>query len=450
MPSLTWRNVIVAGMGVFTDGYNLYSISLTSFFIPSSFKFSSGELGLLVAGSYFGAAFAALIFGALADRLGRKGIYGFDVAIMSLGAVLQAFSQSYLELLLSRLILGIGIGADYVLSPVIVAENSSGKNRGKMMVITFAVMWGLGAVLAAFVEQLTLLANLPPSLIWRIVLGVGAIPAISVFFLRRRIYETVMFVSRVKPEHIDSEKIERELGKPLVKAKDTSSFMSRLRSSAIFIVAASLLWLLYDMYSSTFAIYGPITIASNLGMTPIEFTYVAQFFAGIPGQILCILLIDKIGRRPLIVLGYAGVAAWLLAYSLLLADPRIFGLSSTHLNTSSLVGEAAVLGFSFYMLNYFFSAIGPASIIGSAMVTPELVPTKVRATSQSISVAVDRLSAALNITAFPLLLAHFGLAAMVGLYSGIALLSSLITLFVIPESRGRELEELSKEGQAQK
>ena len=68
MASLTWRNVIVSGMGVLTDGYNLYSISLTSFFIPSSFTFSSAELGLLVAGSYYGAAIAALLFGLLADR----------------------------------------------------------------------------------------------------------------------------------------------------------------------------------------------------------------------------------------------------------------------------------------------------------------------------------------------------------------------------------------------
>ncbi|MEM3276559.1 MAG: MFS transporter, partial [Metallosphaera sp.] len=307
MVSLSWRNVIVSGMGVLTDGYNLYSISLASFLIASSIKFTSDQLGLLVAGSYFGAALSALIFGISADRIGRKRIYGLDVTLMALGAGLQAFSQSYVELFLARLILGIGIGADYVLSPVIVAENSEGKSRGKMMVITFAVMWGLGAVLAAFVEQVGLLVGLPSALLWRIVLGFGAVPAISVVFLRRRIYETMMFVSRVKPEHEDVKKIERELGKPILTSKDSTPFLRRLTSSAILIIAASVLWLLYDMYSSTFAIFGPITIASNLGLTPIDFTYVAQFLAGIPGQLICIFLIDKIGRKPLIAIGYAGV-----------------------------------------------------------------------------------------------------------------------------------------------
>jgi len=209
MPSLSWRNVIVSGMGVLTDGYNLYSIALTSFFISSSFSFSKVELGLLVAGSYYGAALAALVFGLFADRLGRKSLYGLDVAIMAVGAGLQGLSQSYLELFLARLILGVGIGADYVLSPVIVAENAEGKNRGKMMVITFAVMWGLGAVIAAFVEQVTLALGLPNSLVWRIVLSAGALPALSVFYLRRRIYETLLFISRVRPEHRDVEKIER-------------------------------------------------------------------------------------------------------------------------------------------------------------------------------------------------------------------------------------------------
>jgi len=70
------------------------------------------------------------------------------------------------------------------------------------------------------------------------------------------------------------------------------------------------------MYSSTFAIYGPITIAGNLGLNPIEFTYLAQFLAGLPGQIISIYLVDKIGRKPLIVIGYAGVAFWLFMHTM--------------------------------------------------------------------------------------------------------------------------------------
>ncbi|AWR96427.1 MFS transporter [Acidianus sulfidivorans JP7] len=445
MARLEWKNVVVSGMGVFTDGYNLYSISLAYYFISSSFHFSNLSLGLIIASSYYGAAITALLFGVLADKIGRKTMYGIDASMMSIGALLQAFSQNIPELFISRLILGAGIGADYVLSPIIVAENSNAKSRGKLMVITFAVMWGLGAVAAAFVEQLTILLHLNPSLIWRIVLGVGAIPAFSVIYLRRKVFETILYVTRVKPKEEEIKGIEKELGKKLSINRDTSSFSHRLKSSAFLIIIASILWLLYDIYSSTFSVYGPIAVAGNLGISPIEFTYIAQFAAGIPGQIICISLIDKVGRKPLIVLGYAGVALWLFMYFLLLSSPSIFGLHfSIPKNpidaSKALTGTAAMLGFLFYLLNYLFSAIGPASIIGSAMVTPELVPTKVRGTGQAISVSIDRLSAALASTAFPLLLSDYGFPLMVGIYSAIALISSLITLFLIPETKGKELE----------
>ncbi len=446
---LEWRNVIVSGMGVFTDGYNLYSISLAYYFISSSFHFVNLTLGLIIASSYYGAALSALLFGIIADRQGRKIMYGIDTALMSIGALMQAFSQNILELFISRVILGMGIGADYVLSPIIVAENARAENRGKLMVITFAFMWGLGAVAAAFVEQILILLNFPSYLIWRILLGFGAIPAFSVILLRRKIYETVLFVSRVKPLERDIKGIEKELGKKLTIVKDDTPFFKKLKSSTLLIIAASILWMLYDMYSSTFSVYGPIVIAGNLGISAIEFTYIAQFAAGIPGQLICMGTVDKVGRKPLIIIGYAGVSFWLMMYFLLLYNPSIFGLHITVppnplCAAKSLVGEAALLGFTFYLLNYLFSALGPASIIGSAMVTPEIVPTKIRGTSQAISVSVDRLSAALVSTAFPLLLSKYGLATMIGIYSLIALISSIITLLLIPETKKKELEVVEK------
>ena len=426
---------MVAGMGVFTDGYNLYSLSLVIYIISQFISLNKVTEGILIAGSYFGAAISAIIFGVLSDFKGRKKMYGIDVTLMTIGAIAQALSQNYAELFLSRLILGMGIGADYVLSPIIVAENAEAKNRGKLMVISFAFLWGLGAVFAAFVDQISSMF-LPSSLVWRVVLGIGAIPAFSVILARRKYTETLMFLSKIKPIDEEIKKLKTEFGIPLKIDLDKEKFVNRLKASLPFIIVASILWLLYDIYSSTFAIYGPITIAHNLGLTPITFTYVAQFFAGIPGQLVCIYLIDKIGRKKLIVIGYAGVAFWLVMYSLLLINPYLFGFKPMPV----LVGEAAMLGFSFYLLNYFFSAMGPASIIGSAMVTPELVYTKVRGTGQAISVAIDRLATATVISAFPSLVSVIGLGGMVAIYAGIALVSSLITLFLVPETKEKELD----------
>ena len=131
-----------------------------------------------------------------------------------------------------------------------------------------------------------------------------------------------------------------------------------------------------------------------------------------------------------------------MLYSLLLADPWIFGLSGT---SGSLTGTAATLGFTFYLFNYLLSAMGPATIIGGTIIVPELVPTKARASGQAINVFIDRVAAALAITSFPLLLERFGLSAMLSLYAGIAIISSVIMFYILPETKGRPLEEISGE-----
>ncbi|WP_278464979.1 MFS transporter [Saccharolobus islandicus] len=441
--TLEFKSVLTAGMGVFTDGYELYAISLVFYYIQKEFLLNGLEEGIVIASAYYGAAVSAILLGFLSDKLGRKFIYGLDVALMSLGILFQSISTNFTELAMSRIILGFGIGADYVLSPIITAENSNPKNRGKRMIITFAVLWGMGAVAAAFIEQILLLINIGNDLIWRIVLFMGILPAVSVFYLRRKLPETYKFLTRIKPKREELKKLENEIKSKITISLDEVPFSKRFISAIGITIISSILWLLYDMYSSTFAIYGPITIAGNLGLNPIEFTYLAQFLAGLPGQIISIYLVDKIGRKPLIVIGYAGVAFWLFMYTMLLMNPYYFGLS-IHISNplkaaESLTGEAALLGLLFYLMNYLSSAIGPASIIGSAMLTSELVPTKVRGTSQAISVAADRLAAAFSITAFPLLLAKFGLPALLAVYSTIALVSCIITLLLIPETKGVEL-----------
>ncbi|BBG24161.1 Putative sialic acid transporter [Sulfuracidifex tepidarius] len=436
------KSVLVSGAGVLADGYNLYSVSITAFLIQRYLDLSSVELGAVIAGTYYGAVVGALLLGFLSDKIGRKALYGIDVTIMTVGEILQFFVGNFQELFLTRLLIGLGVGADYVLSPIIVSENSNSKDRGKLMVITFAFMWGIGAVLSAFSYQVLSDVGLTSSLVWRLVLSLGAIPTAAVILSRRKITETLRFASRVKPDEKELNKIMKETKVKVEPIPDERSSSFWFKKSFLLIFLSSMLWLLYDMYSSTFSLYGPITIASNLGLSPIDFVYAAQFLAGIPGQILCIFLIDKIGRTRMITIGYAGVALWLGMYSLLLSRPSIFGLGAVG---KSLTGEAALLGFSFYLLNYLFSAMGPASIIGSAMLTPELVPTKIRGRAQSISVSVDRLASALSITSFPLLLSSFGLGALVGVYSLIALGSSLVALKLIPEAKGRSLEEVSGE-----
>ncbi|TRM82164.1 MFS transporter, partial [Sulfolobus sp. D5] len=159
------KSTLTAGMGVFTDGYELYSISLVFYYIQDALHLQIVQEGFLIASSYYGAAISAILLGFLSDKMGRKIIYGLDVGLMSIGILSQSISFNFFQLLISRVILGLGIGADYVLSPLIIAENSNPKSRGKRMIITFAVLWGLRAVAAAFVDQILIMLGEPANIV---------------------------------------------------------------------------------------------------------------------------------------------------------------------------------------------------------------------------------------------------------------------------------------------
>src|ERR1700752_4526694 len=146
-----WLALFTTGMGVFTDGYDLSSIGLVLPLVLGTFgvaKLTGLESGLLAGSALVGAGIGALIFGALAQN-GRKKYYGLDVMVMATMALAQAFAPNLWSLIFIRFLLGIGIGADYVLSPTIMAEHANRRDRGKKIGLGFGVMWSVGAAFAA-------------------------------------------------------------------------------------------------------------------------------------------------------------------------------------------------------------------------------------------------------------------------------------------------------------
>lgn len=438
------RNVIVNGAGVFSDSYNLYAISLVFYSVIAYLNISKVEASVLTASSYFGAAIGAILFGAIADKIGRKPMYGIDLLLIFIGAGAQLFTTNFAFLFIARMILGFGIGGDYVMSPVIMAENSNKADRGKLMATTFSIMYLFGAALAAFVVQITSMF-IAPDQSWKVVLAFGAVPSLFVIYYRRKIPETYRFNTRVRGDP-GAEASKYPYPDELKGVgKDNVGFGKRLYKSLPVIFAGSILWILYDTYSGTFSVYGPITIAANLGLSPVGFTYAAIFLAGLPGTLLSIYLIDRVGRKKLVVFGYIGVFIALVMYALLLINPGIFGIPQSAEVLGVLTGVAAALGFTFYLFNYFFSAIGPATIIGGTIIVPELLPTKIRASGQSINVFIDRLAVGTFVSSFLILLSAIGLGYVIIIYGIIAVASSVIMYFALPESKGKTLEELSNE-----
>src|SRR5207248_7797482 len=147
------------------------------------------EVSLLGSTSLIAAALGALIFGRLADYVGRRAIYGHTLIVLAIGAVASALAPNILWLLIFRFILGLGIGGDYPLSATLMSEYANRRDRGKMVTMVFS-MQALGLIMGPLVALLLLVSGLNHDLVWRIMLALGAVPALATFYLRRTISET--------------------------------------------------------------------------------------------------------------------------------------------------------------------------------------------------------------------------------------------------------------------
>jgi len=430
-----WFAVFTTGMGVFTDGYDLSSIGIVLPMVLASFGVAhvSSIQGASLAGSaLIGAAAGALLFGFLAQG-GRKKFYGIDVALMAVAAIAQIFTTSVWTLIAVRFILGIGVGADYVLSPTIMAEHANRRDRGRKIGIGFGVMWSSGALTAAALTLCLRSAGVAPDLAWRIVLSFGAVPALSVLYLRRRMPETARFLARLANDAQGAAAVVAQVsGEPaaLLPGRDDRSFSEVFSRHAKPIFATALLWMVFDIVAYSGTLFGPSLIAKGLGMSGATFAIGMRLLFGIPGALIAAnLLIDRIGRKPLQSLGFLGAGIMLILFAFL----------------HPIVLAAPAFGFVLYGL-YDLLLSGPNIVSGTGILGVELAPTRVRTIGQAISVAGGRIGASITAFLFPFVFAQTGIVGAIYTMAGFSLLGAVLTVVLIPETARRSLEELNGDG----
>ncbi|HEV2660085.1 MAG TPA: MFS transporter, partial [Ktedonobacteraceae bacterium] len=187
-----WKAMITSGMGFFTDAYDLFIIGVVLAILTPLWHLNAFETGVIGSTSLLAAALGSIVFGRLADFVGRRSIYGFTLIVLAVGALASALAPSIIWLLVFRFILGLGIGGDYPLSATLMSEYANRRDRGKLITMVFS-MQGLGLVLGPLVALILLSSGLDRDLIWRIMLALGAVPALATFYLRRQIAETPRF-----------------------------------------------------------------------------------------------------------------------------------------------------------------------------------------------------------------------------------------------------------------
>jgi MFS family permease len=315
------------------------------------------------------------------------------------------------------------------------AEHANRRDRGKKIAFGFGVFWCLGAFVSALVLLVVQALHVPPALQWRIVLSFGAIPALSVLYLRRKMPETARYLARVAGDAAAASAVIRRItGRavertPLV---DRRAWREVLSQHARPVFGAALLWLVYDIVVYSSILFGPSVIAKGIGVGPVEFQLVSYGLFIIPGTMLGVGLIDRLGRKPLLALGFILAGGSLALFAML----------------QEAAAGLPLLGLFLFGLYNLTISLGPGAVSGSGLLGVELSPTRIRSIAQSVTVVGGRIGASTAAFLFPALLGFTGVKGLIYILAIVSLVGAVLTFIVIPEPKGRSLEEINRDGDA--
>ena len=422
---LHWRMVVTAGMGFFTDAYDLFVIGVVTAILMPLWHLTASQIALVNGASLASAAFGAVVFGWFADKLGRKKMYGAEVLILFIGALLSAFSLSYTWLLISRILVGIGIGGDYPTSAVVASEYANRKNRGFLVLLVFA-MQAVGLIIGPLFASLLMVCHIPHFYIWRTLLAFGALPAASVFYLRRKIAESPRFLLS-KQYPLEMSRVISELAGHNDETMAAIAFVPEKLFSSKWLtclLGTAGAWFLLDV-----ALYGNgvsfilIMHAISPHASLLKHTLLSSFIFlcfAVPGYFFAATYVDKIGRKILQVIGFAIMA---LCYLL------IAGIPSIRQILPLFVG---LFGISFFFINF-----GPNAT--TFLIPSEIYPTHIRARAHGFSAAIGKAGAFVGAFFLPLILKNMGLPFTM-VFVAIASLLGIFITNLVPEMKGVSLQ----------
>ncbi|GAB4828464.1 Probable inorganic phosphate transporter 1-9 [Ancistrocladus abbreviatus] len=225
-----FKAIIIAGMGLFTDAYDLFSISLVLkllariYYADVSYQIPPYVTSAIIGVPLLGTSIGQLLFGRLGDLGGRRRIYGVTLLLMILSSLGCGFSICktktcvFSSLVFFRFLLGIGIGGDYPLSATIMSEFANKRTRGAFIAAVFS-MQGLGILVSSIVTMIVCsifnhaTSHPPPDRTphsadwaWRIILMIGAVPAALTFYWRMLMPETARYTALVERNVIQAAK----------------------------------------------------------------------------------------------------------------------------------------------------------------------------------------------------------------------------------------------------
>jgi MFS family permease len=429
------RAVLISGMGFFTDAYDLFIIATVAAILTTQWHLSTSQVSWVTGSAILGAFFGAFIFGRIADVFGRKTIYTVVAAIMIVGSIASAFAPGFVFLVIARFVLGLGIGGDYPVSAVLMSEYANKKDRGRLVGMVFS-MQAVGLVVGPLVALLFLSLGVSDSLTWRLLLGLGAVPAAAVIYLRARMPESPRFQASVQDDDAKAGRDLREFSGGAIDTTAVARSSHRRMSLAEFLRDRRMLllvlgtagsWFLFDYayYGNTLSLPSILKEVSPNATLEVKLLLTLAIFVvfAVPGYLLAVWKMDKIGHKRLQMIGFSVMA---LCFLVLSAVPAL---------TTTVAPFIAIFGIS-----YLFTEFGPNT---TTFVLPsEVFPVEMRTTGHGIAAGIGKLGAFVGVFLVPHLQASWGLRGMLVVAGGAAILGLALTT-VLPEPSQRSLEDLS-------
>lgn len=423
------RLAALSAMGLFLDGFDLTVIAAAGVLIQERFGYSGNMVGLVDASALIGMLIGSLIIGWVTDRIGRRKMYLFDLVGFVVFATLTAAAQATWQLVAARILLGVCIGADYAISSTLTAEFGSKSDRGRL-VVGMSAASNSGNVIA-YIVAIILVPTGPSA--WRWMLLVGAIIALISAFLRQRIPESPRWLiqrgrvdeaKRILAEISGEESVSITESEPSEgqRLEWKALFSPRFFRWTFFVCA---FWFLFGVAYYGISLFSP-QIVSAIAGTSLRLTFVGSgliALLGVVGVIIGAALVERLGRRPNIILGFTIMLAALLILAATGGKAALWAVVT-------LVG-VTILG----------SQIGPGTL--NLLYPTELFPTDIRASAVGLGTAVSRIGSILGVLLFPHLVTDWGLGKALWLFVAVAALGLIVAVTMAPETRGRALEEIS-------
>ncbi len=445
-----WQLTLLATLGGFLFGYDTSNIGSALNFVP--YHLHGLALGYLVSGASLGAAAGAILGGPASDHFGRKPLLVADAGIYAVGAILSALTPNAAVLLIARTLIGLAIGADSAIATAYIAEYAPKDRRGSL---TMLQQWMITVgILISYIVALVIFSAFPASAAtvgWRLVLGLGAVPALVGLGFRTRMPESPRWLLR-HGRYDDVRKAMATLGAGEVSEDDVrraAQTVERIEGGSreqrrrawtpgvrralvvvcVFFIFQQITGINVPLYYGPHLL-GPIFAGSHASLVAttvagVEVTAIMTA-VNVASTYLGFRWIDKFGRKLLSMGGYTGM----IVFALVAAAGLAF-LSGT----ARLV--VIMIGLDFFIASF---AIGVGGV--GWTLQGEVFPTAVRGQAAAFAAMVDWLANFALIEVFPVTQNAISLAGVMVIFGGLCALAIVFIWKFLPETKGLPVEEI--------